>query len=74
MTDHELAAANTPTLAIVGSEDRRLTELRALNAVIPSLVLVVIEGATHAGEHGALRSPKFLQSLRQFVARNSGGN
>ncbi len=69
--DEELAAAGVPTLSIVGSEDSRVTGMKALKTVIPSLELVVIDGATHGS---ALRSPEFLQSLKEFIARNSGGD
>lgn len=72
--DEELAAAGVPTLAMIGSEDPRIAGANALKTVIPSMELVVIDGATHNRQRAALRHPEFLESLRQFLARNSSAD
>jgi hypothetical protein len=42
-----------------------------LKSVLPALKVVVIEGATHGGERGALRRPEFVDNLRAFLAAHT---
>jgi pimeloyl-ACP methyl ester carboxylesterase len=57
-----------PTLGIVGSEDPEKAEFEALVRIRPSVKLVVIDGATHAGAAGILGRPELLAALRTFFA------
>lgn len=69
VTDDELAAAGVPGLAIVGSEDSRLMQVKALEGVIPSLErVVVVDGATHSGERATPKDPVFLRALQAFLS------
>ena len=67
VTDAQLVASSVPVLAIVGSEDPNLPGLEELKTVKPTLKLVVIDGATHAGERGAAGHPEFLAEIRNFI-------
>ena len=69
-TNSEIATVRVPMLAVVGGADPRLTGVKELKAVIPTLKVVVIEGATHssADERGAPRRPEFAEAIRQFIA------
>jgi len=70
VTNAEIAAVNIPTLALLGGADPRLAGVRELKEVMPSLTVVVIEGATHssADERGAPRRPEFVKAIREFLA------
>jgi pimeloyl-ACP methyl ester carboxylesterase len=57
-----------PVLAAVGSEDGGLAGAKDLQSVLPSVKLVVIPGATHAGPTGALYRPEFVGAIREFLA------
>jgi pimeloyl-ACP methyl ester carboxylesterase len=63
----QVASVKVPTLGIVGSLDPYLPAFRALKKLLPSLDLVVIDGATHGGEQGAMRRPEFLAAVRRFI-------
>lgn len=65
VTEAQLAGVTVPTLAIVGSSDRGVAGGTRLKAVMPTLQLVVVDGATHASLVGR---PEFLQALRSFLA------
>lgn len=67
VTDDQLKALRVPLLAIVGGADPNLQGVQALKTLLPSLQLVVIEGATHGGDRGADRRPEFLKALRDFL-------
>jgi hypothetical protein len=42
--------------------------MEALKKMMPALrLVVVIDGATHAGERGALKRPEFVRAVREFV-------
>jgi pimeloyl-ACP methyl ester carboxylesterase len=47
VTEKELEAVRVPTVAIVGSLDPNLAGVKALKKLMPSLDVVVIEGAGH---------------------------
>lgn len=68
VTDSELAAVRVPTLAIVGSADAALARVNELKRILPSLKVVVIDGATHTGERGAAGRPEFVNAIRQFIS------
>ena len=67
--DAALAAVKAPTLGIVGTRDTYVASFRGLAAVLPSLQLVLIEGATH---NAAAARPEFLQAVDDFLARHAG--
>jgi pimeloyl-ACP methyl ester carboxylesterase len=67
-TPAHVAAVKVPTVAIVGSLDENLPDLQALKKLRPNLKLVVIDGATHTGERGAMRRPEFAAAIREFIA------
>ena len=73
-TDQEISAVKIPILAIIGSLDnvRSMTQLQSL---LPSLTVVVIDGATHAGERSAVRRPEFIDAVRKssrFITEGHG--
>jgi pimeloyl-ACP methyl ester carboxylesterase len=59
-----------PVLAVVGSNDPWLGAAQDLKAVLPSVTLVVIPGATHAGATGALYRPEFIAAIQSFLAEH----
>jgi hypothetical protein len=40
---------------------------QAIQKLLPAAKLVVIEGATHAGEKSAARRPEFVAAIREFI-------
>lgn len=71
VTEAQMAAVRVPMLAIVGSLDPALAKVHRLKAALPSLKVVVIEGAVHTGATpplGATRRPEFVAAVREFVA------
>jgi pimeloyl-ACP methyl ester carboxylesterase len=73
VTNAEIAAIRVPMLAVVGSDDPRPAGVKELNALIPAMKVVVIEGATHcsADARGAPRRPEFADAIRQFIAEHA---
>jgi len=67
VTDAQMAAVQVPTLGIVGSADPNLTGMNSLRTIWPGLKVIIIEGATHAGERGAQRRPEFVNAIREFI-------
>jgi pimeloyl-ACP methyl ester carboxylesterase len=63
----EAASIKVPLLMVIGTLDA-VASGKEMQAILPSARLVTIEGATHAGEHGAVRHPEFLAAVRQFIA------
>ena len=63
-----VAAVKVPTLAVVGSEDGFRKNLDSLVTIRPSVKLVVLQGATHAGPRGVLTRPELVEILREFLA------
>jgi hypothetical protein len=46
--------------------------MQALKRIMPALVrVVVIDGATHSGERGALKRPEFTQAVREFIGSHA---
>jgi pimeloyl-ACP methyl ester carboxylesterase len=70
VTDAELAAVSVPTLAIVGAADANLASVNELKLLLPSLKVVIINGATHAGERGVTARPEFVSAIRDFISAN----
>ncbi len=71
VTDAQMAAVQVPTLGIVGSADPNLTGMNSLKTIWPALKVVIIEGATHAGERGAQRRPEFVDAIREFITAHT---
>lgn len=67
VTPAQAATIRTPTQAIVGSVDPNLVAVRDLKAVLPTLQVTVVEGATHAGNRGVLGRSEFVSALRAFI-------
>jgi pimeloyl-ACP methyl ester carboxylesterase len=65
VSEVQVAACGVPLLGVVGSEDPYLAQFRALQAAVPSLVLVVIDGASHAN---AAARPEFTAAVLDFLA------
>jgi len=65
-TDELVSAIQVPVLGIIGSLDnvRSMTQLQVL---LPSLKLVVIEGAAHAGDRTAAGRPEFVAAIRELI-------
>jgi hypothetical protein len=42
--------------------------MQQLTSVLPTLKVVVIEGATHGGALGVARRPEFVDNFRAFTA------
>ncbi len=61
------ARVTVPTLGIVGSADVMKRGLDSLAAMRPDVRVIVLEGATHAGERGILNRPELKAALREFV-------
>jgi pimeloyl-ACP methyl ester carboxylesterase len=64
----EMAAVRVPTLGIIGSADANLAAMNQFASVLPTLKVVVIEGATHGGTLGVTRRPEFVDNFREFTA------
>lgn len=74
ITPAAAAAVRVPTLGIVGSNDPMRAGLEELVRLRPSVRLVVVDGATHAGRRGILTRPETTAALREFLARTSHGS
>jgi pimeloyl-ACP methyl ester carboxylesterase len=64
----DMAAVQVPTLGLIGSADANLDAMKRLALVLPTLKVVVIEGATHGGALGVTRRPEFVDNFREFTA------
>jgi pimeloyl-ACP methyl ester carboxylesterase len=64
----EMAIVQVPTLGLIGSADANLAAMNQLASVLPTLKVVVIEGATHGGARGVTRRPEFVENIRAFTA------
>jgi pimeloyl-ACP methyl ester carboxylesterase len=64
----EMATVRVPTLGIIGSADANLDAMQQFASVLPTLKVVVIEGATHSGALGVTRRPEFVDNFRAFTA------
>ena len=64
----QMATVQVPTLGLIGSADANLAAMQQLTSVLPTLKVVVIEGATHSGALGVTRRPEFVDNFRAFTA------
>jgi pimeloyl-ACP methyl ester carboxylesterase len=64
-----LTAVKVPMLGIVGTLDRYMASFRELAAVVPTLRLALIEGATHST---APARPEFRQLVLEFLGAHPG--
>jgi pimeloyl-ACP methyl ester carboxylesterase len=64
----QMATVQVPTLGLIGSADANLAAMNQLMSVLPTLTVVVIEGATHGGALGVTRRPEFVANFRAFTA------
>jgi len=67
ITPAAAAAVRVPTLGVVGSNDPMRAGLEELVRLRPSVKLVVVDGATHAGARGILKRPETIAALRAFL-------
>jgi len=65
--ESKLITSTVPTQAIIGSEDPRLSGMKTLKDLMPALKLVIIDGATHAGEESAMGRPEFVDTVHEFL-------
>jgi pimeloyl-ACP methyl ester carboxylesterase len=70
VTGRKMAAVRVPTLGIVGTLDVMLRRLQTVKDSMPAMKLVTVEGATHGGRAGVLRTPQFFTELRALIAAN----
>lgn len=72
VTDAQMATIHVPTLAVVGSEDPALRNVNQLKMAMPSLKVVVVQGAVHsaADERGTQRRPEFVNAIREFISEH----
>jgi pimeloyl-ACP methyl ester carboxylesterase len=68
VTPAQMTAIPVPVLSIVGSLDDYLEDFAALKRLRPDMKMVVIDGATHGGQRGAIRRPEFVAAIREFLA------
>lgn len=68
VTEKAQAAVRTPTLAVVGSLDPNYEGVQTLKRLMPSLQVVVIEGAGHGA---SLRHPDFVRAVHSFINAHS---
>ena len=74
ITPAAAAAVTVPTLAVVGGDDPMRAGLDALVRLRPSVKLVVVDGATHAGPRGILRRPELIAAIRDFLSARSASD
>lgn len=67
-TEEDLRAVDVPVLALIGEVDPLKTGVDALDGVLPTLQIVVIPGADHAG---AFREDLFVAELKTFLAEHA---
>jgi pimeloyl-ACP methyl ester carboxylesterase len=70
ITTAAVAAVKVPTLCVVGTLDENLGDFRELKTLRPALTLIIIDGATHGGDRGAMRRPEFVAAVREFISAN----
>ncbi len=69
VTEEQLKANKVPTLSIIGEIDPLKAGVDTMADVMSNLKVVVIEGADHMN---CFTNPKFMKSLRKFLAKHSG--
>jgi pimeloyl-ACP methyl ester carboxylesterase len=68
VTVAQVRALKMPMLAVVGSADPIKAGIDTFAKVVPTLKVVVIDGATHAGARGAPARPEFVAAVHDFIA------
>jgi len=63
----EMASVKVPTLGIVGTLDPNKKRVEELNAALPQMKLVLIEGALHISAPGR---PEFIKAVKEFLAEH----
>ena len=63
----DMASVKVPTLGLIGSADANLPAMQQLPSILPTLKVVVIEGATHGGPLGVVRRPEFVENFRALT-------
>jgi pimeloyl-ACP methyl ester carboxylesterase len=69
--DKQLAAVRIPILGVVGSLDANLKAVNDLKSILPSITVIVVDGATHGGERGVPQRPEFVSAIREYIRINS---
>jgi len=69
ITESQVDALRVPILAIVGTADRNVADVRQFKQQKPSIELLTVEGATHSpgGPQSTLRRRETLDALRAFI-------
>ena len=70
VAEEQLRANKVPALAIIGEIDTLKPGVDEMSAVMANLEVVVVEDADHPG---AIASPRFRESMLEFLARHSIG-
>ncbi len=65
-----IVAAQVPMLGVVGSADGALGSIRQLQSAVPTLSVVIVDGASHGGDRSVLKRPEFLTALRSFLDKH----
>jgi hypothetical protein len=71
ITAAQVDAIQVPLLAIVGGADPNLAGVKQFKQQKPSLDVLVVEGATHAGDAGILRRAELVKKLQQFFREHA---
>jgi pimeloyl-ACP methyl ester carboxylesterase len=69
-SSESVAAVTVPILGIAGSLDGAAQSLQQLRTILPSMELVLIHGATHAGDRTAVARAEFVSAIRNFIAKH----
>jgi pimeloyl-ACP methyl ester carboxylesterase len=67
VTRAQVSAIKIPTLGVVGSLDSTRNRMQAVKEFWPDLNLIVVDGATHAGDRGIMTRAEFTMELRRFI-------
>jgi pimeloyl-ACP methyl ester carboxylesterase len=67
VTVAQVRALKMPILAVVGGADPLKAGVDAFKTLLPSLNVVVIDGATHSGARGAPARPEFREAVHDFL-------
>jgi pimeloyl-ACP methyl ester carboxylesterase len=68
VSEADVAASMVRTLGVAGTADPELASLQVLQRMRPSMKVVAIDGAAHAGPNAVIRRPEFLAALRAFLS------
>jgi pimeloyl-ACP methyl ester carboxylesterase len=68
VSKEKLKSNKVPTLALIGSKDPLKESIELMKDEMENLEVIVIDGANHLSTY---TNPKFIRSLRKFMADNS---